>query len=61
MCGIYYCDFGCIGVLLMDNDVMVEFILDGIYLYLSIMNMVYCLKGVDKIVFIIDCVSVGGL
>ena len=45
----------------MDNDAMVELIPDGIHLHPSIMNMVYRLKGADKIALITDCVSAGGL
>ncbi|KZY45424.1 N-acetylglucosamine-6-phosphate deacetylase [Pseudoalteromonas shioyasakiensis] len=61
MRGIHHRDPGCTGALLMDNDAMVELIPDGIHLHPSIMNMVYRLKGADKIALITDCVSAGGL
>ncbi|MEO2279667.1 N-acetylglucosamine-6-phosphate deacetylase [Pseudoalteromonas pernae] len=61
MRGIHHRDPGCAGALLMDDKAMVEVIPDGIHLHPSIMNMVYRLKGADKIALITDCVSAGGL
>ncbi|WP_105253221.1 N-acetylglucosamine-6-phosphate deacetylase [Pseudoalteromonas sp. T1lg75] len=61
MRGIHHRDPGCAGALLLDDAAMVEVIPDGIHLHPSIMNMVYRLKGADKIALITDCVSAGGL
>lgn len=60
MSGIHHRDPGCAGAVLMDPDAIAEVIADGVHLHPSIMQMVYKLKGPEKIALISDCINAGG-
>lgn len=60
MSGIHHRDPGCAGAVLMDPNALAEVIADGVHLHPSIMQMVYKLKGPEKIALISDCINAGG-
>jgi len=60
MSGIHHRDPGCAGAVLMDQNALAEVIADGIHLHPSIMQMVYKLKGPEKMALISDCINAGG-
>jgi len=60
MSGIHHRDPGCAGAVLMDDNAIAEVICDGIHLHPTIMQLVYKLKGAEKIALISDCINAGG-
>lgn len=60
MSGIHHRDPGCAGAVLMDQNVLAEVIADGVHLHPTIMQMVYRLKGPEKMALISDCINAGG-
>ena len=60
MSGIHHRDPGCAGAVLMDKNALAEVIADGIHLHPSIMQLIYQLKGQNKMALISDCISAGG-
>ena len=60
MSGVHHRDPGCAGAVLMNKDALAEVIADGIHLHPTIMQLIYRLKGQDKIALISDCINAGG-
>jgi len=60
MSGIHHRDPGCAGAVLMDESALAEVIADGIHLHPTIMQLIYRLKGQDKMALISDCINAGG-
>lgn len=60
MSGIHHRDPGCAGAVLMDPNAIAEVIADGVHLHPTIMQMVYKLKGPEKMALISDCINAGG-
>ncbi|WP_286232755.1 N-acetylglucosamine-6-phosphate deacetylase [Thalassotalea sediminis] len=60
MSGVHHRDPGCAGAVLMNKDALAEVIADGVHLHPTIMEMIYQLKGKDKIALISDCINAGG-
>jgi len=60
MSGIHHRDPGCAGAVLMDDNALAEVICDGIHLHPTIMQLVYKLKGPEKIALVSDCINAGG-
>ncbi|MDO6428666.1 N-acetylglucosamine-6-phosphate deacetylase [Thalassotalea sp. 1_MG-2023] len=60
MSGIHHRDPGCAGAVLTHKEALAEVIADGVHLHPTIMNMIYRLKGKDKIALISDCINAGG-
>ncbi|WOH36614.1 N-acetylglucosamine-6-phosphate deacetylase [Thalassotalea fonticola] len=60
MSGIHHRDPGCAGAVLMDPNAIAEVIADGVHLHPTIMQMVYKLKGPNKMALISDCINAGG-
>lgn len=52
---------GAVLALLLDNNVYVELIADGVHLHPAILQLVLRLKGADKITLITDAISAKGL
>ncbi len=61
MKGIHHRDPGTAGAVLLDKDAYVEVIADGIHLHPAILDMIYRLKGSNKMGLISDCIVAGGL
>ena len=61
MKGIHHRDPGTAGAVLLDKKAYVEVIADGIHLHPAILEMIYRLKGSDKMGLISDCIVAGGL
>ncbi|MGO2128658.1 MAG: N-acetylglucosamine-6-phosphate deacetylase [Pseudoalteromonas prydzensis] len=61
MRGIHHRDPGCAGAVLMNDDALVEVIADGVHLHPAILQLIYKLKGPQKIALISDCINAGGL
>lgn len=61
MRGIHHRDPGCAGAVLMNEAAMVEVIADGVHLHPAILQLIYKLKGAEKIALISDCINAGGL
>lgn len=61
MSGIHHRDPGCAGAVLMNKDALAEVIADGVHLHPTIMELIYRLKGPEKIALISDCINAGGL
>lgn len=61
MRGIHHRDPGCAGAVLMNDAALVEVIADGIHLHPTILQLIYKLKGPQKIALISDCINAGGL
>lgn len=61
MRGIHHRDPGCAGAVLMNDHAMVEVIADGVHLHPTILQLIYKLKGPQKIALISDCINAGGL
>jgi len=61
MKGIHHRDPGTAGAVLLDKDAYVEVIADGIHLHPAILEMIYRLKGSNKMGLISDCIVAGGL
>lgn len=61
MKGIHHRDPGTAGAVLLDKDAYVEVIADGIHLHPAILEMIYRLKGRNKMGLISDCIVAGGL
>lgn len=61
MKGIHHRDPGCAGAVLLEQDAYVEVIADGIHLHPGILQMIYRLKGAEKMGLISDCIVAGGL
>ena len=60
MSGIHHRDPGCAGAVLMNKSALAEVIADGIHLHPTIMQLIYALKGPDKMALISDCINAGG-
>jgi len=60
MSGIHHRDPGCAGAVLMDQNALAEVIADGVHLHPTIMQMIYKLKGPEKMALISDCINAGG-
>jgi N-acetylglucosamine-6-phosphate deacetylase len=61
MKGIHHRDPGTAGAVLLDKEAYVEVIADGIHLHPAILEMIYRLKGSNKMGLISDCIVAGGL
>lgn len=61
MKGIHHRDPGCAGAVLLERDAYVEVIADGIHLHPAILQLIYRLKGAEKMGLISDCIMAGGL
>lgn len=61
MRGIHHREPGCAGALLLDSEAIVEVIADGIHLHPAILQLIYRLKGQEKMALISDCINAGGL
>ncbi|WP_448551111.1 N-acetylglucosamine-6-phosphate deacetylase [Thalassotalea montiporae] len=61
MKGIHHRDPGCAGAVLLEQDAYVEVIADGIHLHPAILQLIYRLKGAEKMGLISDCIVAGGL
>jgi len=61
MKGIHHRDPGTAGAVLLDEEAYVEVIADGIHLHPAILEMIYRLKGSNKMGLISDCIVAGGL
>ena len=61
MRGIHHRDPGCAGAVLLEKDAYVEVIADGIHLHPAILQLIYRLKGAEKMGLISDCIVAGGL
>jgi len=61
MKGIHHRDPGTAGAVLLDKEAYVEVIADGIHLHPAILDMIYRLKGSNKMGLISDCIVAGGL
>ncbi|PCK30764.1 N-acetylglucosamine-6-phosphate deacetylase [Pseudoalteromonas piscicida] len=61
MRGIHHREPGCAGALLLDSQALVEVIADGIHLHPAILQLIYRLKGQQKVALISDCINAGGL
>lgn len=61
MKGIHHRDPGCAGALLLNREAYVEVIADGVHLHPSILEIIYRMKGPDKIGLISDCIVAGGM
>lgn len=60
MSGIHHRDPGCAGAVLMDRSALAEVIADGVHLHPTILQLIYRLKGPEKMVLISDCINAGG-
>lgn len=60
MKGIHHRDPGCAGAVLLDKQAYVEVIADGVHLHPGILELIYRLKGSDKMGLISDCIVAGG-
>jgi len=61
MKGIHHRDPGCAGAVLLDKDAYVEVIADGVHLHPGILEMIYRMKGPNKMGLISDCIVAGGM
>ena len=61
MKGIHHRDPGCAGAVLLDKDAYVEVIADGVHLHAGILELIYRLKGPNKMGLISDCIVAGGM
>ncbi|MEI5639939.1 MULTISPECIES: N-acetylglucosamine-6-phosphate deacetylase [unclassified Pseudoalteromonas] len=61
MRGIHHREPGCAGALLLDSQALVEVIADGNHLHPAILQLIYRLKGPEKMALISDCINAGGL
>ncbi len=61
MKGIHHRDPGCAGAVLLDKDAYVEVIADGVHLHHGILDLIYRLKGPEKMGLISDCIVAGGM
>jgi N-acetylgalactosamine-6-phosphate deacetylase len=61
MKGIHHRDPGCAGAVLLEKDAYVEVIADGIHLHPAILQLIYRMKGADKMGLISDCIVAGGM
>jgi N-acetylglucosamine-6-phosphate deacetylase len=61
MKGIHHRDPGTAGAVLLNKEAYVEVIADGIHLHPAILDMIYRLKGSNKMGLISDCIVAGGL
>ena len=61
MRGIHHRDPGCAGAVLLDDQAYCEVIADGVHLHPAILQLIYRLKGPQKIGLISDCIVAGGL
>lgn len=61
MKGIHHRDPGCAGAVLLDKEAYVEVIADGVHLHPGILELVYRMKGPNKMGLISDCIVAGGM
>jgi N-acetylgalactosamine-6-phosphate deacetylase len=61
MKGIHHREPGCAGALLLDKEAYVEVIADGVHLHPGILELVYRMKGANKMSLISDCIVAGGM
>lgn len=61
MKGFIYRELGVVGVVFNFDNIMVEIIFDKVYVYLEVVRIFIKIKGVDKVVCIIDFMFVIGL
>jgi N-acetylgalactosamine-6-phosphate deacetylase len=61
MRGIHHREPGCASAVLLNEQSYVEVIADGVHLHPAIINLIYRLKGKNKIGLISDCIVAGGL
>jgi N-acetylglucosamine-6-phosphate deacetylase len=61
MKGIHHRDPGCAGAVLLDKEAYVEVIADGVHLHPAILQLIYRLKGHNKMGLISDCIVAGGM
>lgn len=55
MRGIHHREPGCTGAVLMNKEAMVEVIANGVHLHSTILQLIYRLKGANKIALIRGC------
>lgn len=61
MKGIHHRDPGCAGAVLLEKDAYVEVIADGVHLHPAILQLIYRMKGANKMGLISDCIVAGGM
>lgn len=61
MRGIHHRDPGCAGAVLIEQDAYVEVIADGVHLHAGILELIYRMKGHQKMGLISDCIVAGGM
>jgi len=61
MKGIHHREPGCAGAVLLDKEAYVEVIADGVHLHPGILELVYRMKGANKMGLISDCIVAGGM
>jgi N-acetylgalactosamine-6-phosphate deacetylase len=61
MKGIHHRDPGCAGAVLIDKEAYVEVIADGVHLHPGILELIYRMKGPNKMGLISDCIVAGGM
>lgn len=61
MKGIHHRDPGCAGAVLLEKEAYVEVIADGVHLHPAILQLIYRMKGADKMGLISDCIVAGGM
>jgi N-acetylgalactosamine-6-phosphate deacetylase len=61
MKGIHHREPGCAGAVLLDKEAYVEVIADGVHLHPGILELVYRMKGANKMSLISDCIVAGGM
>jgi len=61
MKGIHHRDPGCAGAVLLEKNAYVEVIADGVHLHPGILELIYRMKGPNKMGLISDCIVAGGM
>jgi N-acetylglucosamine-6-phosphate deacetylase len=61
MKGIHHRDPGCAGAVLLEKEAYVEVIADGVHLHPAILQLIYRMKGANKMGLISDCIVAGGM
>ncbi len=61
MRGLHHREPGTVGAILNNKEVYAELIADNIHVHPAVMNILYNLKGCNKLCLITDCMRAGGL
>lgn len=61
MKGLHHRDPGALGAVLNNKNIYAELIADNIHVHPAVLNLVFKIKGSDKIILISDCMRAGGL